>query len=342
MLGALVGGRICVGLGALAAARKGMAIAINYAYRRRQFKGLGEEEILLMDYPIHQHRLMPLLIKSIMYQNALKMLQANFVSTTDQDLRKIETKAAGLKAISTWLTSKALQESREACGGKGYLRENQLADLRADADIFTTFEGDNNVLMQLVAKGLLTEFKESFHDDVFMSTMKYIGGKISFTFSEYNFISSRNTSSEHLLEDDFISDAIRYREKKHLVTLADRMNTYIKKGVNAHDAFLKSQVHMVDTAKAYVERLAYRNMRDRLDSLEESPEKKILKECCRFYGLTLIMENRNFFLENDYMDGSKTKALRRIYSEQMDIVTNYSLDIVKSFMLPEDMVEVKK
>jgi acyl-CoA oxidase len=341
MLGALVGGRICVGLGAISAAKKALAIAINYAHRRRQFKGLEEDEILLMDYPIHQHRLMPLLVKTIMYQNSLKMLQANYLDKEKHDIRKIETKAAGLKAMSTWLTSRAIQESREACGGKGYIRENLIADLRADADIFTTFEGDNNVLMQLVAKGLLTEFKESFNDDAFMSTMKYIGGKIGFTFSEYNFLSSRNTSSSHLVDDEFISDTLRYREKKHLVTLADRMNAYNKKNVNPHEAFLKSQVHMVDAAKAYIERLVYRNMKDRLNTLPDSPEKSVLDTICRFYGLTIIMDNRNFYLETDYMDGSKTKALRRVYSEQMAKVTALSSDIVKTFRLPIEMSEIK-
>lgn len=341
MLGALVGGRICVGLGALSAAKKALAISINYAHRRRQFKGLDETEILLMDYPIHQHRLMPLLVKTIMYQNSLKMLQANYLDKENHDIRKIETKAAGLKAMSTWLTSRAIQESREACGGKGYIRENLIADLRADADIFTTFEGDNNVLMQLVAKGLLTEFKESFNDDAFMSTMKYIGGKIGFTFSEYNFLSARNTSSSHLLDDDFISDTLRYREKKHLLTLADRMNAYHKKDVNPHEAFLKSQVHMVDAAKAYIERLVYRNMKDRLNTINDSSEKTVLETICRFYGLTIIMDNRNFYLESDYMDGSKTKALRRVYSEQMAKVTAMSSDIIKAFRLPMVMSEIK-
>jgi acyl-CoA oxidase len=34
--------------------------------------------------------------------------------------------------------------------------------LKADTDVFTTFEGDNTVLLQLVAKGLLTDFRDEF------------------------------------------------------------------------------------------------------------------------------------------------------------------------------------
>ena len=51
---------------------------------------------------------------------------------------------------------------REACGGAGYLQENRLPHLKADTDVFTTFEGDNTVLLQLVAKGLLTGYRDAF------------------------------------------------------------------------------------------------------------------------------------------------------------------------------------
>jgi acyl-CoA oxidase len=343
MLGALVGGRISIGLGSISAAKVALSIAIKYAHSRRQFKPDDQsEETLLIDYPTHQHRLMPLLVKAIIYQNSLTVLAKQFCENgTEIDIRKIETKAAGLKAMASWYCTKTIQESREACGGKGYLRENHIADLKADADIFTTFEGDNNVLLQLVAKGLLTEFKESFNDDAFTSTMKYLGGKISFVFSEYNFINNRNTSETHLLDDDFISDSLRYREKKMFIALADRMKSYSKKNVSPNEAFLKSQVHMVDAAKAYVERLAYRNMIDRLRSMPNSKEKDLLEDCTRFYGLTNIMENRYFFLESDYMDGSKTKALRRVYSELMEKIKLYSLDIVDSFCLNKELINIK-
>ena len=74
----------------------------------------------------------------------------------------METTAAALKAFSTWNTTHTLQTGREACGGEGYLAINRFAALKADSDIFTTFEGDNTVLMQLVAKNLLTDYAAQF------------------------------------------------------------------------------------------------------------------------------------------------------------------------------------
>jgi hypothetical protein len=80
----------------------------------------------------------------------------------DRQRRKLETSAAALKATGTWHASATIQECREAVGGQGYLKANRLAALKADTDVFTTFEGDNTVLLQLAAKNLLTDFQDEF------------------------------------------------------------------------------------------------------------------------------------------------------------------------------------
>ena len=70
--------------------------------------------------------------------------------------------AAAIKPFSTWAALDILQESREACGGAGFLAENRFTQLRQDLDIYVTFEGDNNVLLQLVAKRLLADYAKQF------------------------------------------------------------------------------------------------------------------------------------------------------------------------------------
>src|SRR5690606_5558976 len=79
--------------------------------------------------------------------------------------------AAGLKVAQTRHATRAIQECREACGGAGYLTENRLVTLKADTDVFTTFEGDNVVLTQLVAKELLTAYSDEVRD---LDTMGWV------------------------------------------------------------------------------------------------------------------------------------------------------------------------
>ncbi len=337
MLGTLVGGRICVGAAGLSSGKVALDIAVRYALKRRQFGPDETEEQLIMDYPSHQARLTPLLVKTYAYHFALDNLRDNYVNAiSEQDTRKIETKAAGLKAKATWLGMETIQTCREACGGKGYLSENRFGELKADADIFTTFEGDNTVLMQLVAKGLLTEFKQSFHDDGFTAVMRYIFGKVSFVLSEINPYQSRNTSIEHLTSDEFHADTLRYREKKVLMSLSERMRDYLKKRVSPYDAFLKCQNHMIYLAHAYVDRLVYRELVKKLDTLPSSPSKDMLTTLTKYYAIHNIYENREWYLENGYFEGSKTKAIRRVLNKMTQELRPELLALVDGFAITDE------
>ncbi|EID10225.1 acyl-CoA dehydrogenase [Mycolicibacterium phlei RIVM601174] len=167
MLGTLVRGRVTVGGSAAAAARVALDIATRYALQRRQFEAPGDDkEVVIMDYLVHQRRLLPLIAESYALQFAQNELVAKChdLQTADdpdpEEQRELEARAAGLKAANTWHATRAIQEAREACGGAGYMAENRLIALKADTDVFTTFEGDNHVLTQLVAKQLLTEYAD--------------------------------------------------------------------------------------------------------------------------------------------------------------------------------------
>src|SRR5437764_8352182 len=109
--------------------------------------------------------------------------QLNEVFSTDTDSdevarRKLETLAAGIKATTTWHATHTIQTCREACGGAGYLAVNRLPQLKADTDVFTTFEGDNTVLLQLVAKTLLTRYQADFGDLDPLQTARFVADQV--------------------------------------------------------------------------------------------------------------------------------------------------------------------
>src|SRR5207245_7271834 len=92
----------------------------------------------------------------------------------ERDRRELETRAAGLKAVATWHATETIQTCREACGGAGYLSVNRLGGLKADTDVFTTFEGDNTILLQLVAKELLTGYRDHFGELDWLGTVRFV------------------------------------------------------------------------------------------------------------------------------------------------------------------------
>ncbi|MCB1299610.1 MAG: hypothetical protein KDB08_11610, partial [Microthrixaceae bacterium] len=125
---------------------------------------------LLLDYGLHQRRLFPLIARTYALHFAQEVVASQLhdvfsgIADDEHTRRELEGRAAGTKALGTWHATRTIQECREACGGAGYLAVNRFAALKADSDIFTTFEGDNHVLLQLVAKGLLTDYASEFED----------------------------------------------------------------------------------------------------------------------------------------------------------------------------------
>lgn len=338
MLGTLVAGRICVAKGALSAAKSSLAIAIKYALKRRQFGPDDAQEMLIMDYPSHQRRLLPPLARAYAATFALDALVKRYQHRTDADMRLIETQAAGIKAYTTWFANTTIQECRECCGGKGYLWENRFADLRSDADIFATFEGDNTVLMQLVAKGLLSSFRQEFNDAGFMGAIRYLASQVSDSFLSLNPIYKRKTDVEHLLDQDFHRHAFQFRQRKLLYSLGSRMRNMFRKRITPYDVFLRTQNHMIEMAQAYVELIILEEFQSKLSALNESPEKELLLPVYQLFALETIETHRAWYLEQDYLEYVKTKAIRHTVDRLCEQIRPHCRPLVDAFGLSNHLL----
>ena len=330
-------GRIGVPKAGLSAAKSGLSIALsgNKATQRRQFGPEGGEEMVILNYRTHQRRLMPLLANAYALHFALEYVTQRFLKRTDDDIQEIEALAAGIKAYSTWNTTHTLQECREACGGKGYLSENRIDTLKADTDIFTTFEGDNTVLMQLVAKSRLSEFKQEFSDINFFGIINYLTDQAKITLTEMNPIIIRNTDEEHLLDSDFHLNAFRYRERDILSSAAKRLKHYIDQGMDSFEAFNQCQYHLFNVGVAYIESVIMEQFVLKVNSLEDGSSKKAMKKLCDLYALATIEKNKGWYLEHDYMGGTKTKAIRRMVNKLVREVRQDAIPLVNAFKIPE-------
>ncbi len=312
MLGTLVGGRICVARAGLGGAKMALAIAVKHALKRRQFNdSVKIQEDLLMDYPTHQLRLTPLVASAYVYHITLDKMMEVYCDETQPDKRKVETQVAGLKSIITWYANSTIQECREACGGKGYLLENRIADLKGDVDIFTTFEGDNNVLLQLAAKGVLSDFKAEFNSAGFTSVLKLLSQQLSDKLATVNPLYANKVDPEHLYNPKFHQHAFEYRTRRLTYTLAMRIRGYIKKGIPSYQAFLKVQTHLLALGKAYSIELAYATFTSFTSSIADEKNRELFRKLGTLYALSELRKDASWFLEQGYIGSSKSKAIRQ-------------------------------
>ena len=249
-------------------AKSALTIAVRYGLRRHQFGPPDEDEVVILDYRTHQRRLMPLLAKTYALHFAQEELRQKFHEVTqagddaeERARRELETLAAGMKATASWHATNTIQTCRECCGGAGYLSINRFAALKADTDVFSTFEGDNIVLMMLVAKGMLTDFKEQFSDFNPREMVTFVAGQAVETMVErlfarkiVQFIGDAVTGDEDsdVLDREYQLDLFRWREGHITAGVAQRFKRGLDDDYDAFEVFRAVQDHAGNAARAHM------------------------------------------------------------------------------------------
>jgi acyl-CoA oxidase len=357
MLGTLVEGRIGVAGAAIGATERALAIAIRYAEARRQFHHPDRgEEIRLLDYPRHQRRLLPPLATTC----ALHLAQAAVVSRfhdlaladdpDDPDRRRLENLAAGMKVRATRHATDTIQACREACGGAGYLAENRLTELRADTDVFTTFEGDNTVLLQLVAKGLLTRYGEAYDDLDALGTIRFVAEQVVDTMIEriaarpvvqslVDAVRSREGEESDLRDRGAQLELFEFREEHVLASLARR----IREGAQEADefaVFTGVQDHVAAAARAHVDRLVLELATEVVDRCDDPDVAALLGDVLDLYALTTVEAERAWFQEHGRLSAERSKAVRAAVDDLCARLRPQARLLVDAFGIPEPLVDV--
>ncbi|PUA82756.1 acyl-CoA dehydrogenase [Nocardioides currus] len=363
MLGTLVQGRVCVGGAGINAAKVALTVATRYAGVRRQFEATDpDREQLLLDYGMHQRRLFPLIARTYALHFAQEYvagaLHDVFMGpgptedgTDETARRKLESRAAGLKALGTWHATRAIQECREACGGAGYLSENRFAALKADTDVFTTFEGDNHVLLQLVAKGLLTDYASEFEDMDQFGMVRFVAGLAVETVIERTSAHKLFTRIKDalpggdqwdqeagLLDPNYQRAMLRFREEHMLGGVARRLKRGIDSGVNPGEVFSQVQDHVIAAARAHVERMVLDSFVLKTRELPDGDQKVALNLLCDLHALTTIEADRAWFMEHGRLTVARSKSISREVNGLCRKIRPLAIDLVDAFGVPESML----
>jgi acyl-CoA oxidase len=337
MIGTLVGGRISIATTANSAAKSALTIAIRYSARRRQFgPPKASQETLLLDYPAHQRRLCPLLANVFALDFALKQLIEQLETVHTSTSRPLETLAAGLKAFTTWNTTQTIQTCREACGGEGYLAVNRISSLKADTDIYTTFEGDNTVLMQLVAKNLLSEFKEKLKEMRPVQLARFFLAHKLTTIAKLSPAAALNIGERHLRDTDFHLMMLGLRESVTLFSTAQEFcRLTARKKLDPYAAFTRMQRELLDLANAHVERVILERFAQTIGTVESQSLKHALRRLCDLFALSRIELHKGWYLEHGALTALKSKAITRLVDKLCQEVRHEAVQLVDSFGIPD-------
>ncbi|WP_018298062.1 acyl-CoA dehydrogenase family protein [Corynebacterium lubricantis] len=368
MLSTLIRGRVGVGAAAGAATRTSLDIAVRYALRRRQFEGAPGKEKTLMEHRSHRLRLLVPLSRTYalaaLQNKVTDRLDAHYANiangrynlmdpTEEQSIqqRELESWASGVKVISSAHATATIQECREACGGAGYMSENKLTTFKDDSDIFTTFEGDNTVLIQMVTKEMLTAYGRDMADLTPRDIVRYGIDEVSDLLRRrsgvsvtiqglVDRVSKRDENS--LFDSGYQVTLLEERSQNLLKSLVRRIQSARKLDpVAAAEVVDKAQDHMIAAGYARMDSLALQALVEAEERLEEGSEaRKVLEQVRDLFALSTISEHGGWYQEQNILPAGRLKATRAAINDIVDSLGPWADVLVDGFGIPSEITNV--
>ncbi|TFH71807.1 acyl-CoA dehydrogenase [Cellulomonas sp. HD19AZ1] len=350
MLGTLVQGRVSLDGAAANASKIALAIAVTYANQRRQFAGGTADEVVLLDYGQHRRRLLPLVAEAYAATFAHEELLAAFDEVfsgrgdTPEKREDLETLAAALKPTSTWAALRTVQTAREACGGQGFLAENRLTGLHADLDVYVTFEGDNTVLYQLVAKRLLGDYAASLkalqsdrgdlarfvvdkvadaalHRTPLVRAVQTLGDRGDAR-------RSVGQLRDEATQRELLTDRVEAMVAQLAQALAPARRMSPEKAAALFDAH---QHELIEAARAHAERVQWEAFTRGLARVEDPGTRQVLTWVRDLFGLTLVERNLAWYLIHGRLSAGRARTVTSYIDRLLERLRPHAQDLVDAF-----------
>ena len=349
MLGTLVQGRVSLDGAAVNAGKLALITAVTYGNQRRQFTGPSDtDEVVLLDYAEHQRRLLPLLAQTYAQAFAHERLLITFdevfsgAQDTDEHRQDLETIAAALKASSTWHALTTIQAAREACGGAGYLTENRLTSLHHDLDVYVTFEGDNTVLLQLVAKRLLADWSKDFKDIDATGVARYMAGRaadaalhrtpllrvVQTLADGGNVRRSAGQLRETETQRELLTDRVE--------TMVAEVGTALRPATKApreeaSRRFNENQHALIECARAHADLLQWEAFTAAVEKVTEPGTRQVLTWLRDLFGLTVIERNLAWYLIHGRLSAGRARTVTSYIERLLQRLRPHAQDLVDAF-----------
>ena len=344
MLTSLIRGRAGVYMGASAALRKGLTVAIRFSAVRKQFGLSDGVEVPILDYQMHRFRLMPHLanffaVQLASEQFALDLKSARQTFRTDPEhvsKEEIHAMASAGKVLSSMYGMAGLQECREACGGLGYSAFSALGGIRAGLDVATTWEGANHVLIQQSAKFVMKGFQRILGGQtrIFSSLQELTADSAAVT--------TARLPSEQLRDNPDLLVALAAHKLNHLAHLsAERLRENVGNAKDVVDAWNRTQAHFLyDTGVAYGE-LVYTKilLRKWKDVQLICPQTaSLLLRLTELYLYTKVEKDLVLYRDNDYLSTKHAAAIKDYVVQLCEEVGESSVRIIDAIALPDKLL----
>ncbi|KCV71317.1 hypothetical protein H696_02263 [Fonticula alba] len=350
--GALITARVQIAVDASNACKRAITIAVRYAAVRRQFSPHPEApETRLLDYPSHQARLMPLLADAFAIHFAAERTQLQQQACSElleavpesplavralADLKALHGTASGLKAHSTWLAQRVIEECRQSLGGHGYSSYAGLASLQADFVVQCTWDGDNTVMALQCGRYLVACWRDRTGRAGLSSNLAYLA-----TLEQALAYRSPARRAADFQRLDLLVQ-LYSSVCAHLVDTAGvKIEQYLSPAggnMSPDEAYREAAPELLRAARAHC--LGYM-LRQFAEAVTAAPAslRPPLEKLCALFGLHHLIESAGALcaiaLEKSFLSPEQLRDARDCYRALMPEIRADAVPLVDSFALPD-------
>ncbi|CAO2578879.1 Acyl-coenzyme A oxidase-like protein [Lemmus lemmus] len=256
-------------------------------------------------------RLMPHLATALaltfICRHAAFVLDESIFHRRELNSRLLQALMAGLKAYSTWETVSCLQDCRECTGGMGYMMENRIAGLKCDTDVFVTFEGDNVVMLQVVARELLVQYNKQYKKNPVLGLIQNWTATVSDKLRT-SFLAFNTNRVGHLT---FLLKAVDFRERVLQRSLVSRIYyKVVTKKEDFFSAWNSCMHHVTLLSLAHIHRVVLEQFALAVRHCPDKEDQALLMKFCLLYGTNLVFRERGWYLEHKYLTPKASMQIR--------------------------------
>ena len=119
-----------------------------------------------------------------------------------------------------------------------------------------------------------------------------------------------------------------------LASVARRLQAKSKE-LSAFDAFNAVQDHVLHSARAHIDRVILEAFVAGIDSCADDEAREILGMVCDLYALTVIEEDKAWWIEHRFLSTERAKAVTRGINDRCRRLRPYAELLVDGFGIPE-------
>ena len=282
-----------------------------------------------MNYQLQKRAILPLLAQTYAHNIGLNFAKDKYAELNEnKDLHlEVLLLCCVMKTQISWHAERTSSTCRERCGGQGFLAANRLGEGIIGAHAGITAEGDNRVLMQKIAKELLTKAdRKQITKEGFASFLPSIARR-----------ALDGTITGDLSDHQFLLRLFKVRESHRLAELAIKLNNNRKKGKGIFETWMYEESDLIQgLAQAYSERVIFETCLNILKTSEASL-KPILSLIFSLSAIDWIEKDLGWFVSEGVISPRMARKVPELGRELCEELAPYAIPLIDAFGIPEHM-----